>query len=714
MKTKPREKCIAAERGIDKRLFITITIASVIALLVTMIVLTVGGRSIAQDADKKMMVLGIDGMDYKLLRRFIDAGEMPNFAKLAQRGGFRPLTTSIPPQSPVAWSNFITGMNPGGHGIYDFLHRDPNSYFPKFSMSSVEPGPEQVQFAKLTLPNGFRVPLTYYHIPFKGGTTTLLRKGTAFWEILVEEGIPTTMFKLPANFPPVECEARSLSGMGTPDILGTYGTFYYYTTSPPPDADDFSGGKVYKVNLDNWAVKTKIYGPVNEFIDYELMMKKTKTEIPRDEQRAYVDMTVYVDPENPIAKIVLPDEEVVLQEGEFSEWVTLNFQMLPGIFPGNSVSGICRFYLKSVHPEFGLYVSPINIDPEKPALPISTPPEYSRELAEAIGSYYTQGMAEDTKALENGVFDNETFVRQTRIVLEERLKMLDYELDRFDDGLLFFYISTLDQNGHMMWRTMDHLHPAYDAREDSAFAGFYLELYKEMDNILGRVLERLDEETTLIVMSDHGFAPWYRAVNVNTWLYENGYLALKPGTDREDVEWLVGVDWRNTKAYGFGINGLYLNLAGRERYGTVQPGREAEMLMAELVDQLENLVDPKTGQRAVLKVHRSNNVYSGEFEDEAPDLVLGYANGYRGSDETASGELPAELFEDNKKKWSGDHCVDFTVVPGVVLSNRKILNLNPALYDLTPTILEEFGLEKPDNMIGRNVFTQTYSSARMN
>ena len=125
-------------------------------------------------------------MDYSLSRELIDAGELPNFARLEKMGQFRPLETSAPPLSPVAWSNFITGMDSGGHGIFDFIHRDPKTMIPYLSTS------------RQTADGGYE----------------LLRKGTPFWEVLEDAGVSTTILRIPANFPVTETASREISGMG--------------------------------------------------------------------------------------------------------------------------------------------------------------------------------------------------------------------------------------------------------------------------------------------------------------------------------------------------------------------------------------------------------------------------------------------------------------------------------------------------------------------
>ena len=656
------------------------------------------------DSAKKVLVIGIDGMDYLITTRMMDQGKLPMLSTLAERGGFSPLLSSIPPQSPVAWSNFITGADPGGHGIFDFVHRTPEDYFPFLSTSKVVAPPEKAKVVGIPVTNRFAVPFTDYVLPLAGGSTLNLRRGVAFWQVLEAAGVPCVIFKIPSNFPPVPSArglVKSISGMGTPDILGTYGTFSFYTTDPFEGWRNVSGGYVYPVDVEDGAVRATLYGPPNDFKDYEKIAERTGEEVPYQEKKVGVDFEVYVDPENPVAKLVVGEEEIFLEEGEFTDWVELEFEMVPMMV---NVSGIARFYLKSAHPEFELYVTPVQINPADQVLPITDPPEYGKELVDAVGYFYTQNMPEDTKALEYGVFGNEEFVKQSGIVFDERLACFNHELEKFDEGLLYFYFGSLDQSTHAMWRCMDPSHPAYDPEKDPEFADYLERLYMKFDGIVGRTMSEVDDKTTVIVLSDHGFAPYYREVHLNRWLYDEGYLVLKPGVRPGDVEWLFGVDWSKTRAYGFGINGLYVNMKGREGQGIVARGAEADALIDEIAAKLEQVTDPKTGDRAVVKVYKAKEFYHGPYVETAPDMVVGYGWGYRGSDAAATGQIPDELFNDNTNKWSGDHCADYHHVPGVLFSNKPVRHENPALFDMAPTILGEFGVPKRSWMIGRSVF----------
>jgi predicted AlkP superfamily phosphohydrolase/phosphomutase len=631
---------------------------------------------------KKVVILGVDGLDPGLLQSFVDSGNLPNFKRLIAQGSFKPLTTTMPPLSPVAWSTFITGMDPGGHAIFDFLHRDPASVTPQFSMSRA-------------VPASWTLNLGSWEIPLKGGSVEQLRRGRAFWEILEERRIPATIYRMPVNFPPSKL-GHSLSGMGTPDILGTPGTFTFYTDNPPENAEGLSGGKVVTVQVNDHRVQTSLLGPENS-------LKR----IPKDSNgsggaepeythpQLTADFTVHVDPGENAAKFVVQDKEFILNQGEWSDWVRVDFAALPYLV---NVSAVCRFYLQQVRPDFRLYVSPLQINPEEPVMPISNPENWSKDLQKELGYFYTQELPEDTKAFSGHIFSGHEFWQQSQFVYREQRRALDHALKNFRDGLLFFYFSSVDQGSHMMWGYMDRKHPSFE--DDIKLQGAIRTLYEEIDEALGKVMASIDSETTLIVMSDHGFAPFYWGINLNSWLLEKGYARLIDPLDRSSTLY-QNVDWTGTTAYALGLNGLYLNLSGREANGIVPPG-EYQKVLDRLEADLLGMRDPRTGLAPVTLVVQTRRDFKGSNIDVGPDIIVGYNRGYRTSWASPLGEFPRGVFVDNAEPWSGDHCVDYRLVPGVLISNRKITLPNPALYDLTVAVLDEYGAPKADGMIGRD------------
>jgi predicted AlkP superfamily phosphohydrolase/phosphomutase len=405
---------------------------------------------------------------------------------------------------------------------------------------------------------------------------------------------------------------------------------------------------------------------------------------------------VYLDPERPVAKFVVQDRELVLHEGEWSPWVRVDFTAVPLLA---SVSAIGRFYLQQARPDFKLYVTPLQINPEDPALQISEPASWSHDLCENLGYFYTQELPADTKAFSGGIFTGREFWQQSQIVYEEQRRSLDYVLDRFEEGLLFFYFSSVDQGSHMLWRYADAGHPGFVA--DAELARGIETLYRQIDEAVGRALAVVDEDTTFVVMSDHGFGAFRRQVNLNTWLLEQGYVSLRHPERQEQYPLFADVDWSRTKAYALGLNGLYVNLKGRESQGIVGP-EEYTALLDKLERELLELVDPQTGEHAVTRVVQSRRDFHGPFADAGPDIVVGYNLGYRSSWKSPLGEFPKGVFADNLDPWSGDHSVDSRHVPGVLITNRRITLERPALYDLTVAILDEYGVAKLPEMIGQD------------
>ena len=642
--------------------------------------------------NKKVIVLGLDGMDPNIIERMWsdpDLPDLPNFRRLAEAGGFSRLGTSVPPQSPVAWSNFITGMDSGGHGIADFVHRDPQTYNIAFSG------------AEIVDPDSF-FSLGDVNIPLGGGGVYNLRKGRPFWGYITERGISAVVIKVPANFPPDDEATRSISGLGTPDVLGGYGTFSYYTSNGFESYADqigssLPGGRITYVDVIEGAVEAELIGPENN-----LRARREPTFDDEYPNNVKVPFAVYVDPEpdvNRVARIDIQGKRILLRQGEYSDWVRVNFEMMPVI---GSVGGICRFYLMETYPNFRLYVTPINIDPAAQALPVTHPGGYGAELAREIGPFWTKGLPADTKALDNRVFEDRDYARQAQLILDERMRMFDYEWERFRDGLLFFYVSSTDQDTHMFWRSIDESHPLH-AESDPALRRFIFDVYERMDRMVGRVMERLDDDSLLLILSDHGFASFAKEFHLNAWLRRHRYLSIKPEAAGRAHAGYRDVDWSRTSAYAIGLNGLYINLRGREGQGSVDPA-EAEEIKTRLKRELEAWRDPETGERPVYRVYRREEVYSGPEMETLPDLIVGYDAGYRISGTDAQLQIGPRILAANQLRWSGDHCMAAEVVPGILFSSRPLELDDPRIVDLPVTILAEFGIERPEQMRGRNIF----------
>ena len=642
-------------------------------------------------ANKKVIVLGIDGMDPKLLQTFVDAGRMPNFKALMTEGDFRPLQTTMPPQSAVAWSTFMTGMDPGGHGIFDFIHVDQSKMAPYSSMAKADPG-------------GRAIHIGSWSFPTSGGGVQMLRKGMTFWQTLGDHGIRSTIFRMPVNFPPVKAAGRALAGMGTPDIVGSLGTFSFYTDHRGDWPQIVSGGEIYEVVIQSNRVNARLNGPPNTFRRFptkeslELREKGRAVSIDYKNPKMTQDFVVYLDPKAGAAKFVVGDQQFILKEKEWSDWVHVGFEAIPHLI---TVSSAARFYLRQLSSKFELYVSPLQIDPEDPVMPISQPPNWSKHLCSELGRFYTHNIPEDAQAFNHGVLTGREFWDQMMIAYEERSRALDYLLSHQDEDFLFVYFGTVDQGCHMLWHFMDREHPGYV--HDEVLKDGIAKLYEMLDGRLGRVRSALAKDTVLIVMSDHGFAPFYWEVNLNTWLLEQGYIVLRDPSKQESGEFFSNVDWSRTRAYAAGLNGLYINLKGRENGGTIAAGPEYEALVDQLEKALLSMKDTRNGRSPVSLVLRPRRDFRGPEKERGPDVLVGYSRGYRSSSDSALGLFPKAIFVDNKNAWSGDHCIDYRLVPGILVTNQRITSSTPTLADLTVSLLDEYGIAPSKELIGKDV-----------
>ena len=621
----------------------------------------------------RFIVLGFDGQDPALTDQFMHEGLLPNFAKLAALGTYRRLQTTYPALSPVAWSSFSTGTHPARHNIFDFLDRDRRTYLPMLSSTRI--GKVEKYFS-----------LGKYLIPRHRPELTNLRRSKPFWTILGERRIWSTILRVPITFPPDRFYGAELSAMSVPDLLGTQGTFMLFTTRPA-SARFKEGGIRVPVEVHGDAITTVITGPDNGFVKGHPPLTSPLT-IRLD--RAPASGTAR-------AHLTLGDTTLTLAPGELSAWVPMAFRAAPGV----TVSGIARCQVLELGEHFSLYVSPINLDPERPAMPISHPDYYAGYLAKRHGSYATLGLAEDTWALNEGVTDDATFLEQAHDIDDERRTMFLGALEQLRSGALVCVFDATDRIQHMFWRYLDERNPAYGNAVPTGHRHAIRELYQKNDRLVGEVLQSLSPKDVLMVISDHGFSAFRRGVNLNAWLRREGYLTLRAGTDGS-TEWLRDVDWSKTRAYCLGLSGMFLNLHGREQSGIVAPGAEAAALKAEIIAKLASLPDTDGGEIGVREAFDTAVIYDGPYRENAPDLIIGYNAGYRTSWDCATGMVSGPVFEDNTKAWSGDHCIDPRLVPGVMFCNRTVeASGDLSIVDIAPTALRLFGIQPPAHMDGR-------------
>ena len=637
-----------------------------------------GQRAYKNSKVDKVVILGLDGMEPTIAERFMAEGKLPNLARLRKEGAYARLQTTTPSISPVAWSSFMTGSEPSKHNIFDFLSRDPKTYLPDLSSARIGKPKRVLRLGK-------------YEFPLSKPEIRGMRRSVPFWKILGERGIFSTILRVPITFPPEKFNGHLLSGMCAPDLKGSQGTFAFFT-SDPGKVHKREGGLAVPVTVEDGVVRTAISGPENTMV-------KGGGEI-------LLPMTIRLAPESGEAVVEVDGQTLRLKKGVFSPWTGLVFR--PGL--GIKVRSIARFLVTGITPHFEMYVTPLNIDPEKPALPISHPFIYSVYLAKLLGRFITLGEANDTWALNEGVLSEEAFLDLTYSNHLEWEGMLFNAIRKTRRGLAMCVFETTDSIQHMFYRYLDKAHPALRTGQAKMSAAVIEDLYRRMDDLVARVEKTLGPRDVLIIMSDHGFKSFRRGVNINTWLHQNGYLQLKEGA-RGDGEWFKDVDWTRSKAYGLGLGGIYLNLKGREAQGIVAPGAEAAGLKSELMTKLGGLKDGASGPVGVNILFDREAVYRGPYRENAPDLIVGYAEGYRASWDSVTGKVGPEVFEDNTKAWSGDHCIDPRVVPGVFFMNRKTDGRPPSIMDIAPTVLDLFGVPAPAHMDGRTLLTGSEGGA---
>lgn len=616
---------------------------------------------------KRVIVVGLDGLDPGLAREYMAAGRMPHLSKLAAEGCFHDLRTACPSISPVAWSTFATGVDASRHNIYDFLTRDPCSYAPMLSSSDIRTVPRTLNLGLAEVPFGVRP------------VYRSMQKSQPFWKLLGDSLVWSSIIRVPITFPPQPFKNGTLlSGMCVPDLLGTQGTFSFYSTKPRV-AGQHIGGQQFQIVVRKGRIESNLKGPKG-----------------KDGHPTTCRFAIDLDDSAKRAKITVGTESCEVGIKEYTPWLVADF---------GGVTGIVRFYVQSWDESgFELYATPVQINPDSPAMPISHPFVYAIYLAKLHGPFGTLGLAEDTWALNERVVDEEAFLKQAWLYFDERRTQLFEVMDKTKKGFVTCVFDTSDRISHMFYRTLDATHPANAGKEVERWKNVIPDTYARMDELVGEVRAKIADEpdTVLMVISDHGFTNFRRGVNLNTWLKDEGYLVLKEGHETSG-DWFAQVDWSKTKAFTLGLTGVFLNRKGREKHGIVEKA-EIDALSHELKTKLEALRDPATGESVIKEVFLTREIHHGPYADAAPELLIGYQKGFRHSWDCATGSVSREVFTDNTKSWSGDHCVDPRLVPGVFWCNRKVATDDPALIDMAPTVLDLFGVEVPPYMQGRALF----------
>ncbi len=632
-----------------------------------------GQRALRDAKVKRVVILGLDGLEPTLTERYLDEGLLPNLAKLRAKGAYKRLGTTCPPLSPVAWSSFTTGTNPGKHNIFDFITRHPATYLPMISSVRIGEARRKIRLGR-------------YIVPLSKPPITPLRKSKPFWSVLGESGIFSAVIRVPITFPPDKFNGVQLAAMCVPDLIGTQGMFSYYTDhgESGTTSDGDVGGTRIRVERNGRGFHSYLKGPSN-------VMRSDRPDLR---------LRFSVEPGNngSGALMLIDGQRIRLALNEFSQWVRVTFSAAPGV----KVRGICKFFLKQIGDRFEMYGTPVQIDPDKPVMPIAHPTVYSSYLARLQGSFATLGLAEDTWSLSENVMDEDAFLNQAYDIHEERTKMFFDALDRVRRGMVVCVFDGPDRIQHMFWRFIEESHPALRGRKNT-HRDTIRNMYVRMDDLVGRTMAKLDDDTALFVMSDHGFKPFRRCVDLNAWLLQAGYLTLKQGATSSAGTYLADMDWSRTKVYAIGLAGMFVNQKGREAQGIVADGDEKQKLVNELTRRLTGLKDSDGGEIAIHEAIPRDRAYSGPYVNAAPDVIVGYNVGYRVSWDSAVGKTGSEVFSDNTKAWSGDHCIHPDLVPGVLFANRPLNGEQPRITDVAPTTLDLLGVPKPAYMEGRSL-----------
>ncbi|HZN54437.1 MAG TPA: alkaline phosphatase family protein [Candidatus Polarisedimenticolaceae bacterium] len=546
---------------------------------------TAGARAAAKP---KVVILGFDGADARLVTQWMDEGKLPNLAKLRDEGSFAPLTPTNPPQTPVSWSSFATGTNPGKTRIFDFLMRNPSDYLPDFAMNSesrrtflfgarnglvvglavgvalfvlatgllllVPVGwGARVAIAAVVglaggLPSAF---VSRHYLPIEVPDAINHRRGETMWELAAKAGLRAQVIRVPATFPGEDVgEGHMLSGLGVPDMRGRVGTPTFYTSDPTfqpggGSSNEFSL-ELVRLSDHRGAIETRVIGPYNKpFYDYVVDRKtaalKDRREIADARRRIRqelddadvprrIDLPLSLRATDDSCTITVSGQTQTIKVGQWSDWYTLNFPVNWLVDRAAPLKGIARFKLLKLSPYLELYLSPVNFHPDCHPVAFSWPPDYSKTLRERFGLYKTIGWPEDTWSLPSGVGDENLFLEDMDFTRAKDEEIMTGLLgDRADDLYIQIFYFT-DRVGHLFWRFLDPAHPAYDPALAQRFAPEVLRAYQTMDEMVGRARALVGPDALFLVCSDHGFSSFRRGVNINTWLVRNGLMTLKGQT----------------------------------------------------------------------------------------------------------------------------------------------------------------------------------------
>jgi len=625
----------------------------------------------------RVIILGFDGAERTIVEKMLDKGELPNLAALRAQGMYSKIRTSIPPQSPVAWASFATCTNPGNHGLFDFLNRDPKRYTPGMGFGRTDHARLANDGSLLSAARGVN-----------------FRRGDTFWASADRQGARCKILTMPFSYPPDDLRyGQMLCGDGVMDIRTTQSTFFSLSDAFTPEQlkERVSGGVRLPIAFNGDRATVEIPG-IPDLVDR------------RSRKYVKVPVELIVDRGARTLTVSVQRKMQTVAENAWSDWFEWTFPVSPAF----SVRAISRFHVLEAGEHVRLYMTCLQFHPKEPYTPFTSPPSYAAELADRYGLYKTIGWRYDTHALRQDAFPEDVFLDDLHNTMAWQETLTLDELERGDFDLLVSMWTATDRVAHLFWRFRDPKHPLYTAEGAAKYGRAIENAYTRMDQTVGKVMAKLSDNDLLVVLSDHGFHSSRVGFNVNTWLVRNGYLAVQGQPDPEsaftekrflELGGPSPYDWSRTRLYGLGLGSVYLNLEGRERDGIVSAD-EAPALLDEVKQKLLALTDPATGEKVFSGVY-TREVFQGRAAADAPDIELGYADGYQTTKKSAAGAAPAQVFEPNDDKWSAEHAAsDPAITPGVLFANRA-LSGPAALTDIGITALTYLGLEVPDNLEGR-------------
>jgi predicted AlkP superfamily phosphohydrolase/phosphomutase len=575
----------------------------------------------------RTLVLGFDAFDPSRFEHLSDAGVVPNLTRYADSGGYSRLAVATPPQTEVSWTSIATGLDPGGHGIFDFVHRDPATYRPYVSL----------------LPTKRNLFGTSFSPPFKAHT---------IFDEVAQQGFPATVLWWPATFPAQPGSlTRTIPGLGTPDIRGRIGVGTLFSTDEALAEEERKTPVETLTRSSRGRFSAVFRGPASR--------KRNRIR----ESTAELQLEVLDDE---TARLAIGGHSYELRTGFWSPILEIPFKV--GRFA--SVRSLTRVILTGVRPNMTLYALPLQIHPLHTPWRYANPRSFVKQTWRECGPFLTLGWPQDTTALEEQCITDRQFLALCESIFEARKQVLAYHVQRFSEGILASVFDSLDRVQHMFWRD----------RPDIVD-----EWYVKMDALVGTVEKLLPksgkEQTKLFIMSDHGFSDFNHKAHVNRWLVDRGYLTTKDGGESGSLQ---NAAWSKSQAYAVGLNSLYLNQVGREGEGCIQPDHR-EPLIAELRRDLLDWRGPG-GEPVVQQVLRREEAFSGPFADRGPDMVIGFKPGYRASSETGLGRWGRDSLESNHDHWGADHCMDARAVPGVLFASQNIADHSHLSYRDVPML----------------------------